>query len=49
MEILKIDDEENDLYCYDVAAKTAFENFGIKYMFPWQRLVVANILEYVQL
>lgn len=45
MEILKIDDEENDLYCYDVAAKTAFENFGIKYMFPWQRLVVANILE----
>lgn len=45
MEILKIDDEENDLYENDLAAKTAYENFGIKYMFPWQRLVVANILE----
>lgn len=45
MEILKIDDEENDLYAGDDAARSAFENFGIKYMFPWQRLVVANILE----
>jgi len=29
----------------DIVAKTALENFGIKYMFPWQRLVVSNILE----
>lgn len=45
MEITKIDDEETNLYENDLAARTAYENFGIKYMYPWQRLVVANILE----
>jgi len=45
METIKSDDDENDIYANDLAARTAFENFGIKYMFPWQRLVVANILE----
>ena len=29
----------------DFVAQTAFKNFGIKYLYPWQRLVVANILE----
>lgn len=29
----------------DPVAQVAFENFGIKYLFPWQRLVIANILE----
>jgi len=29
----------------DYVTKTAYENFGIKYLYPWQRLVVANILE----
>ncbi len=32
---------END----DLIEKTAVEKFGIKYLFPWQRLVIANILE----
>ncbi len=29
----------------DIVTLTAWENFGIKYLYPWQRLVVANILE----
>lgn len=29
----------------DPVVKVAWENFGIKYLFPWQRLVVSNILE----
>ena len=29
----------------DFVTRTAYENFGIKYLYPWQRLVVANILE----
>lgn len=29
----------------DIVAKVALENFGIKYLFPWQRLVIANILD----
>lgn len=29
----------------DPVAKAAYENFGIKYLYPWQRLVIANILE----
>lgn len=45
MENIKIDAEPEELYENDIVAKTAFENFGIKYMFPWQRMVVANILE----
>ena len=32
-------------YSNDPVARTAFENFGIKYLFPWQRLVISNILE----
>jgi len=32
-------------YESDIVAGTAFKNFGIKYLFPWQRMVVANILE----
>lgn len=44
-EVIKIDAPEEELYANDPVAKAAYENFGIKYMFPWQRLVVANILE----
>lgn len=36
---------EDDIYREDPVAETAYENFGIRYLFPWQRLVVANILE----
>lgn len=43
-EIIKIDTQE-PIYEDDPVAKAAYENFGIKYMFPWQRMVVANILE----
>lgn len=32
-------------YSNDLVARTAFESFGIKYLFPWQRLVISNILE----
>jgi len=32
-------------YTNDPVARTAFESFGIKYLFPWQRLVISNILE----
>ena len=41
---LKIDTEEA-IYDDDFVAKAALESFGIKYLFPWQRLVIANILE----
>lgn len=44
MEILKIDCDES-AYENDPVAKAALENFGIKYMYPWQRMVVSNILE----
>ena len=44
MEIIKID-EDDSIYDDDPVAKVAYVNFGIRYMFPWQRLVVANILE----
>lgn len=43
-EVVKISSDD-DLYENDIVAKAAFENFGIKYLFPWQRLVIANILE----
>lgn len=44
-EILKTDADEEELYANDIIAGTAYRNFGIRYMFPWQRLVVSNILE----
>ncbi len=43
-EIEKFSSEEID-YETDLVAGTAFRNFGIKYLFPWQRMVIANILE----
>lgn len=36
---------QDDFFQDDLVAKVAFENFGIKYLYPWQRLVIANILE----
>lgn len=42
-EIEKFDDE--DLDYSDSVEKTAFETFGIKYIFPWQRMVISNILD----
>ena len=30
---------------YDSVSETAKSAFGIKYLFPWQRLIIANILE----
>ena len=44
MENLKFDEGEW-IYDDDPVARAAFENFGIRYMFPWQRMVVANIME----
>ena len=34
-----------DLEYLDPVDKTAFDSFGIKYIFPWQRMVISNILE----
>lgn len=42
-ENLKLDAE--DIFCDDPAAVAALNNFGIKYLYPWQRLVIANILD----
>lgn len=41
---MEVHSDDNSLYENPVE-KAAFENFGIKYLFPWQRLVVSNILE----
>jgi len=40
----KIDLEE-PFTSEDFVTQTAYNAFGIKYLYPWQRLVVANILE----
>ncbi len=40
----KIDDENLD-YSLDSVIQAAYENFGIKYLYPWQRMVISNILE----
>lgn len=42
-ENLKFD--ADDIFCDDPAALAALENYGIKYLFPWQRLVIANIMD----
>lgn len=42
-ENLKIDADE--IICDDPSGIAAFENFGIKYLYPWQRLVIANIMD----
>ena len=39
----KIDAEE--IFCDDPAALAALKSFGIKYLYPWQRLVIANIMD----
>ncbi len=36
---------DESVYENDEVAKAAFENFGIRYLYPWQRMVIANILE----
>lgn len=40
---LKMDAEEK--FCDDAVTLEAFKRFGIKYIFPWQRLVIENILD----
>lgn len=45
-ENLKFDDEE--LAYEDPVDKVTLEAFGIKYIFPWQRMVITNILEAAQ-
>lgn len=42
-ELVKLD--ADDFCPDDPAAQSALENFGIKYLFPWQRLVVGNIMD----
>lgn len=42
-ENLKFDADE--IFSDDPAAQAALENYGIKYLFPWQRLVIANIMD----
>lgn len=38
-------DAEDLDYESDLVSKTAFDFFGIKYLYPWQRMVIANILD----
>ena len=45
MEVKSKDEEPIEEISDDFVTQTAFKNFGIKYLYPWQRLVVANILE----
>lgn len=40
-----MDDITEPFVSDDFVTQTAYDNFGIKYLYPWQRLVVANILE----
>ena len=40
-----MDDSKDEEISDDFVTQTAWKNFGIKYLYPWQRLVVANILE----
>ncbi|WP_191018181.1 RecQ family ATP-dependent DNA helicase [Treponema zioleckii] len=40
---VQLDSEED--FETDEATFTAQNNFGVKYLFPWQRLVIANILD----
>ena len=47
MEIIRID-EDDSIYEDDPVAKAAYQNFGIRYLFPWQRMVIANIMESYQ-
>lgn len=42
-ELVKLD--ADDFCPDDPAAQAALENFGIKYLFPWQKLVVGNIMD----
>ena len=43
-EIIKID-EDDSIYEDDPVAKSAYVNFGIRYLFPWQRMVSTHIME----
>ena len=45
METQEKHENQNEEISDDFVTQTAFKNFGIKYLYPWQRLVVANILE----
>ena len=46
-EIIKLHADDS-IYEDDPAAKAAYENFGIRYLFPWQRMAIANIMEAYQ-
>lgn len=39
---------DNNIYEEDFITKVSKEFFGIKYLYPWQRLVISNILEAAQ-
>lgn len=45
MENEKIDADEEFIFCDDEATQLANAHFGIPYLFPWQRLVIANIID----
>ena len=37
--------ESDDFFDDDIATKIAKKYFGIRYLFPWQKLVISNILD----
>lgn len=40
-----LEDASRNFFDEDFVSEIAREKFGIKYLYPWQRLVIANILE----
>ena len=40
--------DADDFFCDDPAVLAARERFGIQYLYPWQRLVIANIIDSYQ-
>jgi ATP-dependent DNA helicase RecQ len=47
MESTKEEIHDDTAYCSDEALTAARNAFGISYLYPWQRLVIANILDAV--
>ncbi|MBP5568133.1 MAG: ATP-dependent DNA helicase RecQ [Treponema sp.] len=43
-DVVKVD-AGPEIYSGDPIGKLAFDCFGIKYIYPWQRMVISNILE----
>ena len=41
----KADADDDEIQCDDQATLAAQKAFGITYLYPWQRIVIANIMD----